>query len=220
MRPSGWSATRPVAPWPPPYATVPRTPSAAGRARDRVHGAAVDGPSLGWFAHEGDGGSLLDHAGTPHDKSDDVWTHFAPADGLAGGSVYSIVVDGAGRKWFGACGGVSVLDDAGTPHDKADDTWTTFPVGDCNQGLAIDPWGCKWIATGWSGVIVLDDGGTPHDQSDDVWTTYTRAEGLVEDRAQAIAVSSGGTVWVGTDGGLSRMIGGAWGRLYLPLVLR
>lgn len=194
--------------------------AADGLASDRVHVAAVDGPNLVWFAHESDGVSLLDHAGTPHNKSDDVWTRFTPADGLAGGSVYSIVVDGAGRKWFGACGGVSVLDDGGTPHEKADDTWTTFRVGDCNQGLAIDAAGRKWIATGWSGVMVLDDAGTPHEQGDDVWRTYTRAEGLVEDRAQCIAVSSGGIVWVGTDGGVSRMIGGAQYRLYLPLVLR
>ncbi|MFQ5859202.1 MAG: hypothetical protein ACE5LU_26680, partial [Anaerolineae bacterium] len=194
--------------------------TADGMASDRVHVAAVDGPNLVWFAHESEGVSLLDHGGTPHDKADDVWTHFTPADGLAGNSVYAIVVDETGRKWFGACGGVSVLDDGGTPHDKADDIWTTFRVGDCNQSIAIDRWGRKWIATGWSGVMVLDDGGTPHNQSNDVWTTYTRTEGLVEDRAQAIAVSSEGSVWVGTDGGLSRMIGGMQYRLYLPLVLR
>ncbi|MBI3963250.1 MAG: hypothetical protein HY335_10885 [Deinococcus sp.] len=69
--------------------------------------------------------------------------------------------------------------------------------------MAIDRSGRKWIATGWSGVMVLDDRGTPFDQSDDVWTTYTIHEGLVDNRAQAIAVSPLGTVWVGTDGGLS-----------------
>lgn len=194
--------------------------SADGMASNRVHAAAADGPNRVWFAHENNGVSLLDHRGTPHDKADDVWTLFTPADGLAGSSVYSIVVDGAGRKWFGACGGVSVLDDAGTPHTKSDDTWTTFHVGDCNQGLAMDGSGRKWIATGWSGVRVLDDGGTPHDQSDDAWTAFTRSEGLVENRAQAIAVSSTGIVWVGTDGGLGRMSAGALYRLHLPLVLK
>jgi ligand-binding sensor domain-containing protein len=195
--------------------------AADGLAGDRVHVAAVDGPNLVWFAHESDGVSLLDYGGTPHDKSDDVWTTFTPVDGLAGNSVYAIVVDKAGRKWFGACGGVSVLDDGDTPHNKADDTWTTFPVGDCNQGIAIDGRGRKWIATGWSGVEVLDDGGTPHDQSDDVWTTYTIAEGLVDNRAQAIAVSPEGIVWIGTDGGVSRFQEAAGEyQIYLPLVLK
>ena len=190
--------------------------AADGLAGDRVHVAAADGPNLVWFAHETDGVSLLDHGGTPHEKSDDVWTTFTPMDGLAGNSVYAIVVDGAGRKWFGACGGVSVLDDGGTPHEKSDDTWTTFRVGDCNQGIAIDSRGRKWIASGWSGVMVLDDRGTPHDQGDDVWATYTIAQGLVDDRAQAIAVSPEGTVWVGTDGGVSRL--GERHAVYLPCI--
>jgi ligand-binding sensor domain-containing protein len=178
--------------------------AADGMADNWVHVVAVDGPNLVWFAHEGAGGSVLDHRGTPHNKADDVWTRFTTADGLPGGSVYAIVVDSAGRKWFGACGGVCVLDIRGTPHNKADDIWTVFNVGDCNQGIAIDALGRKWIATGWSGVMMLNDGGTPHDRSDDVWTTYRRTEGLVDDRAQAIAVSSSGTVWVGTDGGLGQ----------------
>jgi ligand-binding sensor domain-containing protein len=190
--------------------------TADGMASDWVHVAAADGPHLVWFAHESVGVSLLDHGGTPHDKADDTWTTFTPADGLAGNSVYAIVVDEAGRKWFGACGGVSVLDDGDTPHNKADDTWTTFPVGDCNQGIAIDGRGRKWIATGWSGVMVLDDGGTPHDQSNDAWSTYTIAEGLVDDRAQTIAVSPEGTVWVGTDGGISRSVERR--TVYLPCI--
>jgi ligand-binding sensor domain-containing protein len=177
---------------------------ADGMAGDWVHAVAVDGPNRMWFVHENDGMSLLDHRGTPHSKSDDLWTTFSPADGLAGNSVYSVVVDAAGRKWFGACGGVSVLDDRGTPHNKSDDLWATFPIGDCNPGMVIDGSGRKWMATGWSGVTVLDDRGTPFDRSDDILTSYTIREGLVDNRAQAIAISPGGTVWVGTDGGLGQ----------------
>ncbi len=183
-----------------------------------VLAVTVDELGQKWLGTSNGLGVLSDN-GTPHDKGDDTWTTFTEADGLVHKSVYAIAVDRAGNEWFGTYGGgVSVLDDNGTPHNKSDDTWTTFYVGDCNQGLAIDAAGRKWIATGWSGVRMLDDAGTPHDQGDDVWRMYTRAEGLVEDRAQCIAVSSGGTVWVGTDGGVSRMAGGQH-RLYVPLIL-
>jgi ligand-binding sensor domain-containing protein len=192
--------------------------AADGLANDRLHAVAVDGPNLVWFAHEGTGVSLLDHGGTPHAKSDDVWTTFTEADGLAGSAVYSVAVDSAGLKWFGACTGICVLDDRGTPHVKSDDLWTEFPSGDCNPGLAIDGFGRKWIATGWSGLDVLDDGGTPHDQGDDVWTKYTVAEGLVDDRTHAVAVGPGGTVWIGTDGGLG-VFEPLLYKVYLPVVL-
>jgi ligand-binding sensor domain-containing protein len=63
---------------------------------------------------------------------------------------------------------------------------------------------------------VLDDGGTPHDQNNDAWSTYTIAEGLVDDRAQTIAVSPEGTVWVGTDDGISRSVERR--TVYLPCI--
>ncbi|MBI4470765.1 MAG: hypothetical protein HY650_15735 [Acidobacteria bacterium] len=176
--------------------------AADGMASDWVHAVAVDEPNRVWFAHENFGVSMLDHRGTPQNKSDDLWIRLTKEDGLAGESVYSILVDKYGRKWFGACGGVSVLDDRGTPLEKSDDVFTTFPVGDCNQGMAFDPQGRLWIATGWSGVIVIDHRGTPFNVMDDIVMAYTSREGLVDNRTQAIAVSSSGRVWVGTDGGL------------------
>ena len=196
--------------------------TADGMAGNWVHAVAVDGSNRVWFVHETNGVSVLDHKGTPHDKSDDVWTRFSKADGPISDSVYSVLVDAAGRKWFGGCEGLHVLSDGGT-NAKTDDVWTTFHVGDCNQGLALDARGWKWIATGWSGVVALHDGGTPHNTADDVQSAYTVAQGLVDDRAQCIAVSPANVVWVGTDGGLSRFEGEPfvpryW--LHLPVVLK
>jgi ligand-binding sensor domain-containing protein len=179
---------------------------ADGLANDRIHDVATEGSNLVWFVHESDGVSLLDHRGTLQNKADDRWTLFTDADGVQLAAVYSAVVDNAGRKWFGLCSGgnLSILSDGGTPHDKTDDQWTNTGVGDCNPGLAIDPSGRKWIATGWTGVAMLDDRGTPHQVADDLLVEYTVLDGLVDNRAQAISVSSSGVVWVGTDGGLSR----------------
>jgi ligand-binding sensor domain-containing protein len=71
--------------------------------------------------------------------------------------------------------------------------------------LAIDEQGRKWVATGWSGATMLDDGGTPFDASDDVLANYSVADGLIDDRTQAIA-TSGNSIWIGTDGGLSHLM--------------
>jgi ligand-binding sensor domain-containing protein len=192
---------------------------ADGLSGDRVHATAVEAPNLVWFVHENAGVSVLDHRGTPLNKSDDVWTTFDEHDALVNESVYSVVVDGDGRKWFGACDGLWVLEDGGTPHDESDDVWTTFSSRNCNPGLTIDAWGRKWVAEGWRGIYMLDEAGTLHDPSDDILHQYTIAEGLVDNRTHSVAVSGDGTVWVGTDGGLGKLSPASnW--LYLPVITR
>ena len=70
------------------------------------------------------------------------------------------------------------------------------------------------------GLWVLDTGGTPHDESDAVWLTWSVADGLVDSYVRSVAIDLSGAVWVGTDRGLSRMIGAVQHRVYLPLVLK
>ncbi|MFQ5854537.1 MAG: two-component regulator propeller domain-containing protein [Anaerolineae bacterium] len=92
---------------------------------------------------------MLDHAGTPFDKTDDTWTRFSTSDGLAGNGVQDIFFDASGRLWLATSGGLSVLDTAGTPFDKSDDVWHTWTVED---GLvdsyiftvALGPSGTVW----------------------------------------------------------------------------
>jgi len=177
--------------------------AADGMAGDWANAIAVEGDRLVWIVHESASVSVLDHGGTPFDKSDDVWALFGETSPIGIGSGYSVVIDDAGTKWFGLCPGLFAFDDGGTLLDTADDRWLRFDVGDCDPGIAIDELGRKWVATGWTGVTMLDDGETPFDASDDVLTNFTIAGGLIDNRTNTIAVG-GGYVWIGTDGGLSR----------------
>jgi ligand-binding sensor domain-containing protein len=177
---------------------------ADGLAGDRTNAIAAEGDRCVWVVHESDSVSALDYGSSPFDTSDDAWALFGAGSPIGVASGYSMLVDSAGVKWFGLCPGLFAFDDGGTLADTSDDRWQRFDIGDCNPGIAIDELGRKWVATGWSGVTMLDDGGTPFDPSDDVVTTYTVADGLIDDRAQAVSVH-GIVVWIGTDGGLSRL---------------
>jgi ligand-binding sensor domain-containing protein len=46
------------------------------------------------------------------------------------------------------------------------------------------------------------------------------ADGLADSYLYSVAIDRSGTAWVGTDTGLSRMIGAVQYRVYLPLVLK
>jgi ligand-binding sensor domain-containing protein len=177
---------------------------ADGMAGDWANAIAVEGDRLVWIVHESASVSVLDCGGTPFDKADDVWATYGESAPIGKRSGYSVTVDESGLKWFGLCDGVWAFDDGGSPLVGADDRWLRFDIGDCNPGIAIDDAGRKWVATGWSGITMLDDGGTPFDTSDDVVANYTLAEGLIDDRTQAIAVGAG-VIWIGTNGGLSRL---------------
>jgi ligand-binding sensor domain-containing protein len=172
---------------------------------------AVDEAGRLWFAawalvgasvHGGAG--VLDYAGTPVEGTDDSWTSFTYADGLAHPLVYAIAEDDPGWIWFGTLDGVSVLDHAGTPFDKADDTWTSFTVADGLAdtrvyAIAVDSTGQLWFGT-TDGVSVLDYGVTPFDKACDRWTTFTTADGLANNEVSAIAVDHVGRLWFGTYG--------------------
>ncbi len=176
-----------------------------GLAGDNTNAIAAEGDRRVWIVHEGASVSCLDHGGTPFETSDDTWVLFGEGSPIGIGSGYSVLVDPSGIKWFGLCPGLFAFDDGGTLADTSDDRWQRFDVGDCNPGLALDERGRMWVATGWSGVVLVDFGGTPFDPSDDVLIEYHTADGLIDDRAQAISVD-GGVVWIGTDGGLSRLV--------------
>jgi len=178
---------------------------ADGLAGDRANAIAAEGDRRVWVVHESYSISALDHGGTPFDKSDDAWVVFGDGSPVGACSGYAVTVDPAGIKWFGLCPGLFALDDNGTLSDLSDDRWQRFDIGDCNPGVALDELGRVWVATGWSGVAMLDDGGTPFDVSDDAVTGYRVLDGLVDDRAQVIAVKAG-VIWIGTDGGLSRLV--------------
>jgi ligand-binding sensor domain-containing protein len=179
--------------------------TADGLTDNSVEPIAVDGGGRLWFGTFRGGVNVLNHGGTPFDKTDDTWTTFTESDSLADNHVYAIAVDGGGRLWFGTYGGVSALENGGTPFDKDDDTWTIFTESDdladnCVRGIAVDSGGRLWFGT-YGGVSVLDHGGTPFNKGDDTWTTFTTADGLADNHVHAIALDGLGRLWLGTCGG-------------------
>jgi ligand-binding sensor domain-containing protein len=186
--------------------------TADGPVDNAVHAIAVDGTGRLWFGMYGGGVSVLDHGGTPFDKSDDTWAAFTTADDLASNDVEAIAVDGEGRLWFGTVGGgVSVLDHGGTPFDKDDDVWATFTTADGLadndvRAIVVHGAGRLWFGTYGGGVSVLNHGGTPFDEADDTWATFTTADGLADNDVETIAVDGRGHLWFGTDGGVAELV--------------
>jgi len=184
--------------------------TADGLAGNYVLTIALDGGNPMWFSTWGGGVSVLDYGDMPFSKSDDTWTTFTTADGLADNYVEAIVVDSGEWVWFGTHSGVSVLGHNGTLPYKRDDTWSTFTTanGLADSGvraIAPDSRGRLWFGT-YGGVSVLDHGGTPFYKGDDTWTTFTQFEDLADNWAMAIAMDSRGHVWFGTFSGVSELV--------------
>lgn len=167
-----------------------------GLVRGPITGLDIGEAGLKWFGSGRGGVSVLDDNATPHDKGDDTWTSFSTDDGLSGGCVHALAVDGPNLVWFAHEGkGVSMLDHGRTPHDKADDVWTTFTEADGLAGsavysVAIDAVGLKWFGA-CTGICVLDDRGTPHVKSDDLWTEFSSG-----DCHPGLAIDALGRKWI------------------------
>lgn len=128
------------------------------------------------------------------------WTTYTTTHGLPSDRVQALRVDRAGRVWVGTDTGLAKLEDG---------RWQTFtpensplPVADVRAILeAAD--GSLWIGTWASGVV-------RYDPAADAWTVYTVADGLVANGVLALIQDSRGTLWMGTEGGVSRFDGETW----------
>ncbi|MBN1859606.1 hypothetical protein JW848_10470, partial [Candidatus Bipolaricaulota bacterium] len=134
-----------------------------GLADNYVQAVAVDPVGRVWCGLPNAGVSVLDHAGTPHDPTDDRWvllTHGTLVDGYG---VSAIGFQGARRVWF-ALGedGAIALDHGGTLEDPFDDIWvrydtsTGMPSGGAYAVLVGDD-GIVWLG-GCSNVVAVDPG--------------------------------------------------------------
>jgi len=147
--------------------------------------------------------------------------------------VYGIDIDPRGRVWFGTEGGVSMYDGEawrawthddglgaanvkGLPasdntglgtksrHDLnilagSQETYNpnyVFSTRVDNQGRGV------WFGT-WGGGLSLFDG-------EDGWTTWTVDDGLAGNVVYSLAQASDGTLWAGTNHGVSRYDGKTW----------
>jgi len=110
--------------------------------------------------------------------------------------VYGVAVDPKGRVWFATEGGVSMLDGA---------TWRAWTQADGlgaprtergNYILAVHAAkdGAVWAGT-WGGGAARFDGAR--------WASHTSKDGLGGNIVYSIAQEADGTLWFGTDAGLS-----------------
>jgi len=147
--------------------------------------------------------------------------------------VYGLGIDAKGRIWFGTEGGVSMFDGQQWRSWTNDDGLGAVNAGNlpasANTGLGtrdrhdlgveaggqesynpnyvfavqVDVLGRGvWFGT-WGGGVSLFDG-------DQTWTTYTAADGLAGNIVYSIAQSPDGTLWFGTNGGVTRFDGKTW----------
>jgi ligand-binding sensor domain-containing protein len=125
----------------------------------------------------------------PKASEDKQWTQFNTKNGLGDDNAYAIAVDKLGRVWVGTLNhGVSVYNfKEWKNYDVLDG-----PIGERTFAITTCPTdGDVWIAT--------SAGLTRYSLKQETWSYYTRADGLPEDQANAIAFDSAGDIYVGTQ---------------------
>jgi len=188
-----------------------------------VYAFAFDGQERLWVG-TWDGASLFD-------KQTGTFTTYR--EELVNIWVYGIDIDDQGRVWFGTEGGVSMFDGAQWR------SWThadglgaenlgSLPASE-NTGLgtrsrhdlSIDVDAKEsynpnyvfaalvdnrqrgiWFGTWGAGISLFDGEGT--------WRNYTTKDGLAGNVVYSIAQSPDGTIWAGTNNGVSRFDGEQW----------
>ncbi len=147
--------------------------------------------------------------------------------------VYGVAIDARERIWFGTEGGVSMFDGHSWQSWTHDDGLGAANVRNLpsspntglgtksRQDLAVTVGSTEsynpnyvfaaltdrqargvWFGT-WGGGVSLFDG-------QDNWTTYTEADGLAGNIVYSIAQQADGTLWFGTNRGVSRFDGSNW----------
>lgn len=129
---------------------------------------------------------------------------FDRRDGLPHESVRTMLLDRAGRFWFGTEGGVAILEKGrheipGRGRFRLFDRRHGLP-GDVVRALWEAPDGAVWIAT-QEGVAIWRDGR--------IVRTLTRQDGLPGRVVTSITGAPDGSVWIGTWGGVVQVTGGA-----------
>jgi ligand-binding sensor domain-containing protein len=181
------------------------------------------------FAFEDSGGVWIGtwDGASLYDPKTERFTNFR--DELVNIWVYGLDIDAKGRVWFGTEGGVSMYDDghwkSWTSKDGLGAPNTARLPASANTGLGtrsrhdlavgstynpdyvfdvlVDRLGRGvWFAT-WGGGVSLFDG-------ERTWVSYSARDGLAGNIVYSIAQEPDGTLWFGTNAGLSRYDGKTW----------
>jgi signal transduction histidine kinase/ligand-binding sensor domain-containing protein len=123
---------------------------------------------------------------------------FVPITGIPGGVVHGVAEDTAGNLWVAnqALGLIQLL-----PDNRVERiSWTKLGHKDFAWSLNADPQGGLWIGFFSSGIEYFKDGRTQ--------ASYGNSDGLGEGPVNRFRFDQDGTVWVATQGGLSRLKNG------------
>ena len=127
------------------------------------------------------------------------WIFYLPGNGFPVGSghtaVYNLVQDYDGYIWVATQYGIGRFNG---------ETWTTYTTSyaggrvngstDYVLSCAVDKNNNKWFGTYLGGVIKYDG---------KTWTNYTTKDGLCSNTVNSIAVGHDGSMWFGTNNGIS-----------------
>ena len=123
---------------------------------------------------------------------------FTPVTTMPGGYVHSIAEDSAGDLWISQDQGFFHLLRGGVVKQIP---WAKLERKDLALALAADPLqGGLWLGFSQGGVAYFKDG--------QVRASYAAADGLGEGRVNGLHIDRDGTLWVATEGGLSRVKNG------------
>jgi hypothetical protein len=187
--------------------------------RAEARDLAIEGNGV-WIATDR-GVDYVDTAGTPHDPSDDRWSHFDERDFAELGELQGVLLGPNGIKYLWGQERVFAFDDGQSPFDKTNDRWVAHDTGPLWVRGVLDSEGTVLIVarsnqeeSSTPQIVVFDPGETPADGSDDVVTTINSG---LPGAGRNMTIDSAGQVWVATetlDGGGNLF---HWNRRETPL---
>ena len=137
-----------------------------------------------------------------------VWTTYTTEQGLLHPRIYNLTASPDGTIWVGTVWGLNRFDGK---------QWTRYlPFPDQDPSARQKIRALSTTGEVWIGQAALDRGAlrladTTHSAVlGQVWTRYTTEDGLAHDGVWEIHQSQDGTVWAGTDAGLSRYDATGW----------
>lgn len=130
------------------------------------------------------------------------------------GDISKLTIASDGIKWISTYQqGFLLFDDGGTPFTIGDEHSIHISTGsesrlssDRIADIAVDSGGRVWVATN-NGLNVLSGTYSRENRELEIddWRIYTTEDGLPSNEIKAVEEGRGGSIWVGTEGGLAQI---------------